>query len=275
MIVVPLDRLDLAENLRTSLGSLARSLRSELTLVHVLPDPFASPYTPSEFAVLTQTARVTERLEKLAAQLQIDGMPVHAVVRVGVVQAEVVTQVARSHAELIVLPTHRPRAYHWINREGGGEHADLLDHSPVPILMVQENTPPVTDLHRILVPLDGSPAGDAILPAVAKLAATVDARVVLLHVLGSHEHESAHAAEQHLRTRVEELRRAGCSTVCDIVRGSDVGTAITERAEAMQADLIAMASRPREFHAGLTLGRVVESVRRGASVPLLVKNPRF
>ena len=275
MIVVPLDRLDMSENLRTSLGSLARSLRTDLTLVHVLPDPFAVSYRPSESAVLTHADRVTEQLEKLAAQLQDDGIPAHAVVREGVVQAEVVAQAKRSHAELIVLPTHRSRAHPWIRRDGGGEHADLLDHSPVPILIIQENTAALTELHKILVPLDGSPSGDSILPDVAKLAVSADACVVLVHVLDSHERAPAQAVRQHLSERVAELRRAGCSTVSDVVRGSDIGRAIIQRAEAMQADLIAMASQPRESLAGLSLGRVVESVRRSASVPLLLKNPRF
>jgi nucleotide-binding universal stress UspA family protein len=175
----------------------------DLTLVHVLPDPFAVPYTPSEIAVLTHAARVTEQLEKLAAQLQNDGIPAHAVVREGVVQVGVVTQAERSHAELIVLPTHRPQAHHWISRDGGGEHADLLDHSPVPILMIQENTAALTELHKIIVPLDGSPSGDSILPYVAKLAATADACVVLVHVLGSHERGSAQAVQQHLNTIAE------------------------------------------------------------------------
>jgi len=58
-----------------------------------------------------------------------------------------------------------------------------------------------------------------------------------------------------------------------VMESTDVGNAISRLGEDISADIIAMASRPRERLTGLTLGHVVDSIQRTTTVPLLLKNP--
>jgi nucleotide-binding universal stress UspA family protein len=130
---------------------------------------------------------------------------------------------------------------------------------------------------RILVPLDGSAVDDAVLDHVEKLATECGAEVVLLRVAHYHTRdERAHEVEDaQACLGSAELRLRGKSfAVRTLVAGGEPATAIVEQAEAVGADLIAMATHGHGKLPRLFLGSVADKVRHSSSVPLLLIKAR-
>lgn len=138
---------------------------------------------------------------------------------------------------------------------------------------------------RLLVPVDLSPATDAVLALVRRLAARESAAVVLLHVAapdpefvgyeaGSEgvRNQVAHEyREQHriLQSHADALRGAGIDATALLVRGPTAQTILHE-ATRLAADLVVMATHGHGAVFDLVVGSVSQAVLRGARVPVLL-----
>lgn len=274
MIIVPVEHSVDSETLLLTVEIIARALAEEVILVHVLPDPYVMPTFPNEEVVLRERDRATSWLDGLADALRSRGVVARGAVRHGVVQAQVVDLANLTRARLVILLTHSRHGRRWLfSRDDGGEHAELMDHTSLPVLTLQKGAPALAALRTILVALDGSPSGDTILSDVSLLAVASGARVVLAHVLSTAASDSTRAMKVQLDARASELSGAGCMASSAVVTGTDVGRAIVQLAEEVSADIVAMAAQPRGQLGGLGLGRAVESVMRSTIRPLLLKNP--
>ncbi len=135
-------------------------------------------------------------------------------------------------------------------------------------------------MKRILVPLDGSPLAESILPAAEEWAKEEGAEVVLLravlahHVPGRDDTEGqvrvVEEGEAYLKEMAERLERRGLPRVRWVVWYNEPATAITEAVVRYEADLIAMATHGRSGLSRLLLGSVAEAVVRSARVPVLL-----
>lgn len=138
----------------------------------------------------------------------------------------------------------------------------------------------------ILVPLDGSRRAEAILPYVEALAQEHSAKVVLMQVVepgpllfGAAEgytelmlDELQHRmenAETYLSTQRERLAEQGIETEVRLADGPIV-EAVIRAAEAVNADLIALASHGRSGLARAFYGSVAAGVLQRADRPLLL-----
>jgi nucleotide-binding universal stress UspA family protein len=139
---------------------------------------------------------------------------------------------------------------------------------------------------RILVPLDGSPRAEAILPHAEELAACLDAKVVLLRVFEpdfslvdpyGHPPEFYEALREKWQDEVksyleairETLSRKGLR-VRALIEGGPVVSTIIKVAERESSDLIAMASHGRTGPARVFYGSVAAGVLRQVDRPLLL-----
>ncbi|MEO8458457.1 MAG: universal stress protein [Chloroflexota bacterium] len=134
---------------------------------------------------------------------------------------------------------------------------------------------------KILVPLDGSPTAEAILPFVQEIASHTSGELIVMTAVHtvvvwdttvtvqSMDTEEA-AATDYLKQMMAKLPG---KQHCRIVRG-EAAEAILEAAEAEGADLIAISTHGRSGIArwlfGSTAGKVLES----AKCPVLVLHPR-
>jgi nucleotide-binding universal stress UspA family protein len=158
---------------------------------------------------------------------------------------------------------------------------------------------------RIVVPLDGSPLAEAVLPDVCTLAAGAAAEVLLLsvvplpsvfalaeelqeqsfrgdlaadpdQVVSTVEHEMTAPEEarrqRYLDDRADRLAAAGLS-VRTLVRVGDAATAIVRCARDEQADAIAMSTHGRGGLDRLLHGSVAETVLGTAGLPVLLVRP--
>jgi nucleotide-binding universal stress UspA family protein len=137
---------------------------------------------------------------------------------------------------------------------------------------------------RALIPLDGSPESEAILPFVLDIAGPLDLEVVLLRVLEPMVPEVTEAsrhvvvedvearqadAREYLSPLAAGLRGRGIRTRTEVRRGVPAEE-IAAAARAVGADVIAMTTHGRSGLGRLLFGSVAEAVLRGADVPVLL-----
>jgi nucleotide-binding universal stress UspA family protein len=143
---------------------------------------------------------------------------------------------------------------------------------------------------KILVPLDGSKASEAILPYVTKLAASLGAGIVLLRVVTLPVLEIANTdfvpplstsetspdlyaqAEAYLERIALDYLPSDLQ-VSHHVMGGGVADAILEDAAATEADLIAMSTHGRGGLARMVMGSVADEIVRRSHLPVLLIRP--
>ncbi len=195
--------------------------------------------------------------------------------------------------DLVVLTTHGrgPLSRFWF----GSVATDLVQRAPAPVLLVRPKETPA-DLaadpapRHILIPLDGSPFGEQIIPLAVAVGGLAGAEYRLLRVvppvlsstgggLGEIGSGSRTVADQlraeasgylaGLTFSVPALRAAATHVAVDW----PPAVAILADAEANGIDLIALETRGRSGLAKLLLGSIADKVARGATVPVLLSRP--
>jgi nucleotide-binding universal stress UspA family protein len=143
----------------------------------------------------------------------------------------------------------------------------------------------VPRIERILVPLDHSPGGDAILDYACAVARGTNASITLLHVhdppnemIGmvpgatvEGETIAEHAAGVALLDRAVELLRGHGITPLDriVERAASPSDAIVSHARRGAYDLVVMGTHGRKGLSRLVIGSVAEHVLRDAPCPVL------
>jgi nucleotide-binding universal stress UspA family protein len=136
----------------------------------------------------------------------------------------------------------------------------------------------------VVVPLDGEPGSEAVLPAVAELARAHGAAVRLLRVVkpgaeirGADERVAVYADQESARLETEArdymhglAARMPDVTVAEAVRVGDVIDGIVAEAEAAGADIIAMASHRRRGVRRLVRRSVARRLQQATTIPLLL-----
>jgi nucleotide-binding universal stress UspA family protein len=134
-------------------------------------------------------------------------------------------------------------------------------------------------LSRILVPLDGSPLAEAVLPQVVELAALRKSEILLLRVALAHALPGVDPVEAQV-SAVEEAQaylagiEPGLSaqglTIKSAVRYGHAAEEILDHARVAGADLIAMSTHGRSGFRRWVLGSVAETVARHSPIPVLL-----
>ena len=137
---------------------------------------------------------------------------------------------------------------------------------------------------RAVVPLDGSPVAETILPFILEIAGPLDMEVVLLRVVqptppvvieGSRHVvvEDVEArridALEYLAPLAVELRGKDVRVETSVRRGEPVEEILAEARET-GADLIAMSTHGRSGLGRLVFGSVAEAVLRHANIPVFL-----
>jgi nucleotide-binding universal stress UspA family protein len=135
-------------------------------------------------------------------------------------------------------------------------------------------------LSKILVPLDGSPLAEMILPRATELAGSTSAKVVLLRAVEARSFPGVDPTEaqikvvkegeEYLGQVADRLQAAGVKDVEVSVWYGPPAYAIVEAARLYKADLIAMTTHGRSGLGRMILGSVAESVLRGTTTPILL-----
>lgn len=155
-------------------------------------------------------------------------------------------------------------------------------------------------MQMIVVPLDGSPQAEQILPHVRQIAPVLQANVLLLQVIADPEYErsypgapaNTHATngdhisdrplsrqprwlgerrqiERYLETQAALLRASGIGVSCAVEVGPPVDT-IVATAQRSHASLIALASHGYSGLRRWAIGSVAEEIIQATSLPVLL-----
>jgi nucleotide-binding universal stress UspA family protein len=182
-ILVPVDGSPFAEAAVAPAGRLAQEQGAELHLVSVDNVGGAELVPGSGAADASQHS--ARKLEALAEGLRVRlGITVATAVARGPVVVALAQYAARLDVGLIVMATHGRT---WLGRALAGSVADdLLHATSVPLMLLRvgaDGAAVAGPGRRILVGLDGSPAGEQALAVAAGLAKGSAARLLLVHVV--------------------------------------------------------------------------------------------
>ncbi len=144
---------------------------------------------------------------------------------------------------------------------------------------------------RILVPIDDSAGSRAAADHAVRLAASLDAELIVVHVLEplpSHGYfaldalaygdqlrsDLREAAQRMLDEAAATASEGGVEATTKLVEGVEPSRAIAEVADEEGVDLVVMGTHGRRGLGRAILGSVAEAVVRRASVPhLLIRQP--
>lgn len=137
---------------------------------------------------------------------------------------------------------------------------------------------------RILVPLDGSPLAEAVLPAAYDVAEHCGATITLIHVLEHNAPDTIHGqphlneteqAELYLRDVSSRQQGRGVPTETHVHENPehDVARSIAEHAAELHVDLIAIATHGSSGLRGFLFGSIAQKTLRRTSVPVLLVRP--
>jgi nucleotide-binding universal stress UspA family protein len=286
-ILVPLDRSSLAEAALPPALGLAERFGSEVRFVHVLPRLGSGEITENERALdhdaFGYLAEVGARARAVAT------VSVWGDVRHGNVIDEIVSA-ADQPADLIVMTSHGRGG---LARLRLGSVADAVVHRTArPVLVVRppSTTPqdltPSLDIERVVVPLDGSPLAESVLPVAVLLAEALEAPMVLVSCPfapvqadstffshGDWVPDARIAAEQGHEYLGEIARRVRSSSVEPVVHvevGRHPASVVIRTAGSR--GLVVMTTRGRSGLRRAALGSVAdEVVRKGEGSVLLIR----
>ncbi len=182
-ILVTLDGSDLAELTLPYAEELAAAFNSELVLAHV-SEPAESQYRHMHQLYI----------EKLAGQARKRIKKVNPVVLSGKPAEGIIDYAEKNDVSLIIMTPHgRSGITLWAV---GGVASKVLHAARAAVLLIKatklpRRAPGKHLLSRILLPLDGSEAGEAAVPYIGELMSRLESEVILFGVI---------PAEQHIRT---------------------------------------------------------------------------
>lgn len=267
-ILVPLDGSPLAETVLPLATAIARATNAQLILARVHEPPkmaMTSAYDWNrevelrELDYLCVVAGRIERTVGICAHTKL--LPGHP--------GDAICLTARNDKTLIVMSSHGRTGF---SRFWLGSVADaVVRGARGPVLMVrcggeQSNEPPASALGKVLVPLDGSRAAEAIVPHAVWLCRALGASLELLHVIPFDEIPSVEPALEDDATQA--AIRAEQEKLCAIVerlRGAAKGTAMSVAVRVHESPAAAIG----EYAAATGVG-VVALTTRGSGLARLV-----
>jgi len=195
---------------------------------------------------------------------------------------------------LMTLATHE-HARHG-NRMLGSTAQGLLDRAETSLLLVPVDGPggETISYRRILVPLDGSPRAESVLPVATRLARAHGAELILAHVVPRPETVDEAAPEAQARdlcARLTDHNERGARAYLEELRGrlwnenlrvrsiihsdGDPRAQLRRLIADQHVDLVVMSAHGRSGMGDMPCGSVTEYLATHASVPLLIVRPNF
>ncbi|MGE0706472.1 MAG: universal stress protein [Planctomycetota bacterium] len=277
-VLIPLDGSPLAER---ALLPLRRLLGAEegahAVLLHVLPPGLESEERAAAHEAADQV------LEQVASRLAAWPLACERRVVEGDPAGGILDAATEVHPDLICMATHGRTG---VSRMVRGSVAErVLRGASAPLLMVNAGDAERGDegsFQRLLVPLDGSPLADAILPYAIAIARTCGSKVQLLRVepLEPYLNDplagfpmleprlwNEQTVKETLQPQAERLRGAGIDAEV-VARIGDAAREISHAAES--ADLVCLSSHGRSGPSRWWFGSVAEQVLRSCHRPLLL-----
>jgi nucleotide-binding universal stress UspA family protein len=284
-LLVPLDGSELSAWALSRAKNLLDQPDVSVTLLHVI-EAAEDRARDLAFQVEPRHREAHDRLAALRDQNLERSIPAHAEIRFGDPATEILREISAGGHDLVAMTTH--------GRSGlarvmfGSVALKVLQASPAPLLLFHPLQRPDETLSpgetsdparfwRLLVPLDGSPAGEEILPAAEGFAETFGSKLHLFMAIPGGADEAGHrrAAEEYLDRLQARLGARGPRPEIQIRTGS-AGEEALGAIRDLGLDGVAMTTHGRSGVPRALYGSVAERILREARVPvLLLRNRRM
>ncbi len=293
--LVPLDGSELSEGVLPYVSALAKGLNIPLALLTVIDlEAVDMPERLRErLRYGSVEAEIRKQLEGTVKRLADDGVRADSIVAFGHPADEIVLVAERENCDLVAMSTHARGA---LARGILGSVTDKVIHaSHLPTLTI---TPETAKSHweggvtvsKIIVPLDGSPLAESVLPYVEHLAKRLSLEVILARAVdvggifaadfgfstvpGAEDivAEIKADATEYLKGVAERLTDRSVTVRWELLTGHP-GSSIVDLARETPEDLIVLATHGRSGLTRWVLGSVAERVIRSSGWPVLVIPP--
>jgi nucleotide-binding universal stress UspA family protein len=282
-ILVPLDGSDLAELALPYAGELAAAFSAEVVLVYV-DEPAESQYRRMHQLYIEEVAEQMSKAVKKVSPVVISGKPAD----------EIVSYVERNDIELVIMTSHgRTGITAWAT---GSVASKVLAATQVPLLLIRAVKPKRKVqrerlLNRVLLPLDGSEAGEAAVGYVGELMSRLELEVILLGVVPAGQHIRSvggldfilypeqqreifkKEAREYLDGVYRRLKRRKGTVRVELRVGDkagDIAREIINYAEEKRVNLIAISSHGHSGIERWVFGSIANRVLQASSLPVLV-----
>jgi len=296
-ILLPLDGSAFGEHALPAALELAQRLSARLHLVqvHEPPAPLAAEPGNGLETELNTSLRLQEEeyLRTMANRcMERAGVVTRTELLDGPVATTLASYIQDVGIDLVVMTTHGRSG---MSRAWVGSVADaVVRRSAVPVLLLRphdDQAPRPLDCRHVLVPLDGSPLAEGILPPAELLHRVCLARFTLLRVVGPLQVEPAGtgpavltqspaaveraviAAREYLEGVAAAWRSEGAEVEIAVQVHSIPAVAILDYAATHGIDVVAMATHGRGGWSRVALGSVADKVMRGTLMPVLLFRP--
>jgi nucleotide-binding universal stress UspA family protein len=290
-ILVPFDGSQISEAILPYARFLGDQLKLAVELIHVIDtemplsasaadqgryQEFISAEGASSMAYLKNIAT------SFAASTQVDCRVEHGK------PAEVIVDKAAGNSRTLIAMTTHGRS--GINRWWLGSVADKVLHAAAnPLLLVRggDQTPAhgAGMLKRVLVPLDGSPLAETVIPYAAELAQKIGFEIILMRVFGVPVPVFAEdygpyveelwnqveaEAEKYLDEKAQQLQAQGLSRIAKVATAGFAAEKIIDSARERADCLVAMCTHGRSGMNRWVMGSVTDRVVRHCGDPVLI-----
>ncbi|MBZ0228177.1 MAG: universal stress protein [Bauldia sp.] len=288
-VMACIDTSEFASKVIPHAVAMAKAMRAELTLVRVLEARRAGDLPPDPVEWDMRRREAHDLLERVAEE-RCRGV---TRLKTDVVEGEPAEQICHcAHdrgTDLTVLCTHgEGGSTEW---ELGGTARKVIDRIAGSLLLIPASLPdaPVAGYRRILLPLDGSPRAESVVPLAMRLAKSQDAELVLAHVvpvpelteIGPFAAEDIELREQlvrrnervaleyldRIRARVAE---GGIHARSIVLRNGDIRSRLAGAVIDETADLVILSAQGRSGRSDAPVGSVTAYLAAHAAVPLLI-----
>ena len=290
-ILVALDGSQLSEQILPYSRLLADKLKLAVELIHVINPDLATPTSAAGQAryqdvLAAENEKGLVYLEKIAGSFAL-ASKIQCSVAPGNPAEVIVDKAAADRQTLIAMTTHGRSG---INRWLIGSVADKVLHAAAnPLLLVRAGETAAVQgtaaWQRMIVPLDGSPLAERVIPHAAELARPLGLEVVLMRVFGVPTPVFAEdygpyveelwtqledEAQKYLTEKKQQLLAQGLTNVATIVTAGFPAEKIIDAARERKDALVAMSTHGRSGFNRFVMGSVTDRVVRHSGDPVLI-----
>ncbi len=284
-----MDGSKLAEQALSYAEELARALNSEVVLAGICEPEESQYYHMYQLYVEKMAEAVGNHIKKVSPVAKVTSVALY-----GRPAEEIIDYAEKNGVRLIIMVSHgRSGIMLW---SMGSVASKVLQRIGMPILFIrakvshlEASTEGLFD--RILVPLDGSDAGEAALPYVRELTEKLESEVILLQVVapGQHVHtvggldyvlfaeQQVESMEAEAREYLEKVSKRLAGTkgiITSEVRVGDAAHQIIKFADETNIRLVSISTHGRSGIRQWISGSVTHKILQAGNTPvLLVKAP--
>ncbi len=291
-ILVPLDGSATAESVLPYAEALAAGFKTAVELLSVVDIAAMATHLAAEDALRADSVIASAEkncagyLENIAKRFS--RFPTECRIFRGKPEEAILERTSTDPNALIAMATHgRSGAKRWLL---GSVSEKVLRGTTNPLFLVRAATATATPqriINSIIVPLDGSPLAEQILPAVSAWAQALDVEVTLVRAFefpaaayyGSEDYlpdydalreDARKEASGYLKQKAESLVGQGVRTVSTLTVEGPAADEIISCAQTAPRAVVAMSTHGRSGVRRWILGSVTEKVVRHGNDPVLV-----